>query len=260
MSTANCSKYDQLLVQARGSVKYWVPKLCEALRRENSEMSNDDIRERVTQDCLPIWQKSTIRDALTDEYKQKEKAQAGKIGRQKQLEQAGGTLTITEEPEVPVKLRAENGSYSLTGQKSHTSGRPSLEEMNAQLQSQLNKSNQERDELAIENEILTRENKIIKEKTQPELFRELQEKFYDQPGLLDAKQLQKISEDAGRDLETIVLRYNTIIQGAVEKGEPVPIGMYIMTKPDMKLVPIRITVDFDKRKIEVSLWEKKLAG
>lgn len=260
MSTANCSKYDQLLEQAGGSAKYWVPKLCEALRRENSEMSNDDIRERVTQDCLPIWQKSTIRDALTDEYKQKEKAQAGKIGRQKQLEQAGGTLTITEEPEVPIKLRAENGSYSLTGQKSHTSGRPSPEEMNAQLQSQLNKSNQERDELAIENEILTRENKIIKEKTQPELLQELHEIFHDKPGLLDAKQLQKISEEAGRDLETIVQRHNTIIQNAVDSGEPVPIGTYVITKPDMKLVPVRIFVDFGKKKIEVSLWEKKLAG
>jgi hypothetical protein len=143
MSGANCSKYDQLLEQARGSAKYWVPKLCEALRRENSEMSNDDIRERVTQDCLPIWQKSTIRDALTDEYKQIDKAQAGKKGRQKQLEQAGGTLTVTEGPELPAILRAENGSNSSTGQKSQTSIRPSPEEMNAPQQSQLNNSNQE---------------------------------------------------------------------------------------------------------------------
>jgi hypothetical protein len=125
MSVTDYSKYDQLLAQARGSARYWIPRLCEALRRENSEMSNDDIRERVTHDCLPIWQKSTIRDALPHEYKQKEKAQAGKKGRQKQLEQAGGTVTITEEPEVPVKLRAENGSYSSTGQKPQTFDRPS---------------------------------------------------------------------------------------------------------------------------------------
>jgi hypothetical protein len=132
ISEADFSKYDQLLEQARGSAKYWIPKLCEALRRENPEMSNDDIRERVTRDCIPIWQKSTIRDALTDEYKQKDKAQAGKKGRQKQLVQASGTVTITEEPEVPVKLRAENGSYSSTGQKSQTSDSSSPEELNAQ--------------------------------------------------------------------------------------------------------------------------------
>jgi hypothetical protein len=80
----------------------------------------------------------------------------------------------------------------------------------------------------------------------------------DKPGLLDAKQLQKISKKAGRDLETIVQRYNTIIQGAVESGDPVPIGTYAITKPDMKLVPVRIMVDFDRKKIKMSLWEKKL--
>jgi hypothetical protein len=76
--------------------------------------------------------------------------------------------------------------------------------------------------------------------------------------LLDAKQLQKISEKAGRDLETIIQRYNIIIKSAIESGEPVPIGTYVITKPDMKLVPVRIMVDFDQRKIEISLWEKKL--
>ena len=105
---------------------------------------------------------------------------------------------------------------------------------------------------------LSNEVKIVTEKTQPELLHELEEKFYDQPGMLDAKQLQKISEKAGRDLETIVSRYNSIIQNAVDKGGPVPLGTYIITKPDMKLVPVRIFVDFGRRKIVVSIWEKKL--
>ena len=109
-------------------------------------------------------------------------------------------------------------------------------------------------------DILSNEVKMIKEKSQPELLKALQEMFYDKPGLLDAKQLQKISEKAGRDLETIVQRYNTIIKSAIESGEPVPLGTYIITKPDMKLVPVRIFVDFDKRDIEISLWEKKLAA
>ena len=82
--------------------------------------------------------------------------------------------------------------------------------------------------------------------------------FYDKPGLMDAKQLQKISEKAGRDLETIIKRYTTIIKSAIESGEPVPLGTYIIIKPDMKLVPVRIMIDFDKRDIDISLWEKKL--
>ena len=109
-----------------------------------------------------------------------------------------------------------------------------------------------------ERDNLSNEVKIVTEKTQPELLHELEEKFYDKPGMLDAKQLQKISEKAGRDLETVVSRYNTIIQNVVDKGGPVPLGTYIITKPDLKLVPVRIFINFDKRKIVVSLWEKKL--
>jgi hypothetical protein len=41
-------------------------------------------------------------------------------------------------------------------------------------------------------------------------------------------------------------RYNIVLQKAVEKGLSVPFGMYALTKPDMKLVPTRITVDFSK--------------
>ena len=64
--------------------------------------------------------------------------------------------------------------------------------------------------------------------------------------------------DMGRNLISLIERYNSIIQDAVEAGQPVPFGTYIMTKPEMKLVPVNITVDFDRRKITMSLWEKKL--
>jgi hypothetical protein len=53
-------------------------------------------------------------------------------------------------------------------------------------------------------------------------------------------------------------RYNFVIQDAIDLGQPVPVGTYIITKPDMKLVPIRILVDFDKRTVRMSLWEKKV--
>ena len=89
--------------------------------------------------------------------------------------------------------------------------------------------------------------KVVNEKSQPELLRELGERFYDKPGLLDAKQLQKISEKPGRDLETIMQRYKIIIKNAIEAGGPVPIGTYFITKPDMKLVPVRITINFEKK-------------
>jgi hypothetical protein len=41
-----------------------------------------------------------------------------------------------------------------------------------------------------ERDSLSTEVRVLKE--QPELLQEIQEKFYDQPGLIDAKKLQKI--------------------------------------------------------------------
>jgi hypothetical protein len=55
-------------------------------------------------------------------------------------------------------------------------------------------------------------------------------------------------------------RYNSVLQDAVDAGQPVPVGLYIIAKPKMVFVPVRFTVDFDKKKLNISLWEKKLAG
>ena len=98
------------------------------------------------------------------------------------------------------------------------------------------------------------------DKTAPELLKELQEKFADTPGLIDAKKLQKISMEAGKHLMLLMKKYNAILQEAVEPGKPVPVGTYIMTKPEQKLVPVNIFVDFDRRTIKMLLWEKKLQG
>jgi hypothetical protein len=54
--------------------------------------------------------------------------------------------------------------------------------------------------------------------------------------------------------------YNIILEKAAEMGQPVPLGTYIMTKPDMKLVPVRIMIDFNNKNVEISLWKKKLQG
>ena len=80
---AGYSNYDNLLIQARGSAKHWIPRLCEALKKENPEMIVDDIRERVKKDCISIWQRDTITDALPFEYKNKRKQEAGRKGRQR---------------------------------------------------------------------------------------------------------------------------------------------------------------------------------
>ena len=59
------------------------------------------------------------------------------------------------------------------------------------LKQRLDESDAERNILRREVEGLKNEVKVSKDKTTPELLRELLEKFADAPGLIDAKKLQK---------------------------------------------------------------------
>jgi hypothetical protein len=55
-------------------------------------------------------------------------------------------------------------------------------------------------------------------------------------------------------------RYNSVLQDAIDAGQPVPVGLHIIARPEMVFVPVRFTVDFNKTKLNISLWVKKLAG
>jgi hypothetical protein len=105
---------------------------------------------------------------------------------------------------------------------------------------------------------LRKENESVKKEHQLEFLRVLQEKFYDEPGILDANKLHKVSESVGKELVILLGHYNSILKDATESGQPVPMGTYIMTKPEKKPVPIRILIDFDRRTIRIELWRKKL--
>lgn len=217
-----------------------------AKKLEEDLTVKDTICSQICTDLSEVTSERWVRKCLPEEYKQQKKRNRG-------TEQYAEQSAANDDNNVPEQkaMTVDTQGYEQPFEDISRKDQEPASEVVKALQKEVADITSERDNLSSEV-------KILKEKSQPELLHELKEMFYDQPGLLDAKQLQKISEKAGRDLETIVQRYNIIIQSAVEKGEPVPIGMYIITKPDMKLVPVRITVDFDKKKIDVSLWEKKL--
>jgi hypothetical protein len=50
-----------------------------ALRNENSNLIPEDARDRIEKDCMNIWSKRTILDALPDEAKDLEKQKAGRL-------------------------------------------------------------------------------------------------------------------------------------------------------------------------------------
>jgi hypothetical protein len=74
------SEHDDLLRKAREAeeqfrfrVKELIPAMYKALRKENSNISAADARDRILIDCIERWSKSTILDSLPDEAKDKEK-------------------------------------------------------------------------------------------------------------------------------------------------------------------------------------------
>jgi hypothetical protein len=90
------------------------------------------------------------------------------------------------------------------------------------------------------------------------MVEEIQERFYDEPGLVKGDKLRKVNMEAGKNLVFMLERYNSVLQDAVDASQPVPVGLYIIAKPEMVFVSVRFTADFDKRKLNISLWEKKL--
>jgi hypothetical protein len=107
---------------------------------------------------------------------------------------------------------------------------------------------------------LKRDNDALTEKTQPEMLQEIQQRFSDEPGLIkgDKDKLQRVNETAGKNLVKMLERFNSILNDAVVHGQPIPVGLYVIAKPENVLVPVRVTVDFARKRIDISLWEKKL--
>ncbi|MDW0283326.1 MAG: hypothetical protein QN720_12545 [Nitrososphaeraceae archaeon] len=90
-----------------------------ALKEENSNISNEDIRDRVMKDCISIWQKDTIRNALPDEYKDKQKQEAARISHKNRNK--SGESTVFAEPSTDAGLNTtETFSSEPTEQHSRT--------------------------------------------------------------------------------------------------------------------------------------------
>src|SRR5215210_3026025 len=89
------TNYDVLLGEAKMKFKNfqqttahtYIPRMYEALRNENSNTTAEDARDRIEKDCLGIWSKRTILDALPDEAKDLKKQKAGR-SRQKEANSA----------------------------------------------------------------------------------------------------------------------------------------------------------------------------
>jgi hypothetical protein len=243
------SKYHQLLEQARGSAKHWIPKLCQALREANSVISNEDIRKRVTRDCLSTWLRTTINNALPKEFKNKERSQTGKKGRQKQLEQANGTLTISEEPTISW---AKKDSDSSTEQELQSLDRPSHREMVGQLQDQLNNTRQEQEEAK----------EAIAALTGRKNMDDVSDMNDERDNLLESDKVTRLSELNKKECAYFVDRAGKIIRRRIASSGMAIMRFSILTERKSSktecLIPVKFRVDFTKKTTSLVLDERRM--
>jgi hypothetical protein len=218
-----------------------------AKKLEEDLMLKDTICDQICTDLKDVTSEPYIRRCLPDEYKQTKKRRVTEESTSDLRNSiANDGKNVPEQDTITV----DNQGYEKPFDSKRKDVEPASEIVKA-IQKKLADVTQERDSLS-------NENKIIKEKTLPEMFHEIQEKFYDEPGLIKGDKLRKVHEQAGKNLVFLLERYNSVLQDAVERGQPVPVGLYIIARPEMVFVPVRFTVDFNKKKLDISLWEKKL--
>jgi hypothetical protein len=110
------SNYDEVLEEARAkaeafrsSAKKYIPKMYKALRRENTNISPEDARDRIEKDCVGIWSKRTILDALPEEAKNKEKQKAGRLRQKEHNSAAFSAAPALEQEEKKIVVAAVQG-------------------------------------------------------------------------------------------------------------------------------------------------------
>lgn len=85
------SQYDDILRELKDDHKSkaskYIPKLCYVLRKEDRNMSNHDIVERIKKDLTEIWSRATVIANIPDEFKSESAQERGKQSQKNVIEQ-----------------------------------------------------------------------------------------------------------------------------------------------------------------------------
>jgi hypothetical protein len=245
--------YSELKDRIRGEVAKALPKkdriVLMAKKLEDDLTLKDTICDQICSDFKDLMAESYIRKCLPDEYKQQKK--------RRDLEESTSglrsSMSADDDKNVPEQkaMTVDTEGYEEAFEDVKRKDVEPASEIVKNLQKKLTDVVQERDSLSTENQVL-------KEKTQPEMFKEIQERFYDEPGLIKGEKLQKVNEAAGKHIVKMLERYNSILNDSAVAGQPIPVGLYVIAKPKMVFIPVRLTVEFEKKRVDISLWEKKL--
>jgi hypothetical protein len=208
-------------------------------------------KKRVTEETFPPVENISTEESSTNQ--QTIQVAATRTGRSVTLEDFYGRPDIkpVSEEQKKKEMRRQEDERLREKEKENSELIKGLKSDNEELKKQLADKTAEASNLKRDNEALT-------EKTQPEMLKEIDERFSDEPGLIKGDKLQRVNETAGKNLVRMLERYNSILNDAVVHGRPIPVGLYVIAKPENVFVPVRVTVDFRLKRIDISLWEKKL--
>jgi hypothetical protein len=243
--------YSELKDRIREECAKTLPKkeriLLMAKKLEEDWTLKDTICDQIVTDLKDVTSETWIRRCLPDEYKQY---------RRRSTEESTGELrdsAVNDDKNVPEQtaMAVDTEGYQEPFGENKRRDVESASELVESLKKKIEDVTKERDSLSTENSVL-------KEKSQPEMLKEINERFSDEPGLIKGDKLQKVNETAGKNLVRMLERYNSILNDAVVFGKPIPVGLYVIAKPENVLVPVRVTIDFRLKRIDISLWEKKL--
>ena len=167
----------------------------------------DTICDQICTDLNDVTSERWIRRCLPDEYKQQKK--------KRETEESTNHLrnsAANDDKNVPEQkaMTVDNAGYEAFDEMKRKDVEPASEYVKT-LQKKIADITQERDSL-------NTENKVLKEKTQLEMFHEIQEKFYDEPGMIMGDKLQKVNETAGKNLVKMLERYNSILNDPAVGG------------------------------------------
>jgi hypothetical protein len=122
------SEYDDLLKKVRAeaeafrsTAKEYIPKMYYALRREDGNISTEDARDRIEKDCIGIWSKRTMLDAIPDEAKNQKKQEAGRLSQKERNSAAVSAAPYTKKKKLMMDTEGntiENDTALATALKS----------------------------------------------------------------------------------------------------------------------------------------------
>jgi hypothetical protein len=194
---------------------------------------------------LSTWVRTTINNALPKEFKNKERSQTGKKGRQKQLEQANGTLTITEEPTISW---AKKDSDSSTEQEIQSLDRLSHREMI----SQPNNTRQEQEEAK----------EAIAALTGGKNTDDVSDMNDERDNLLESNKATKLSELDKKECAYVVDRVGKIIRRRIASSGMAIMRFSILTERKSSkrecLIHVKFQVDFTKKTTSLVLDESRM--